>query len=122
MWRVGCQPHQAGLLVWAHQWRRSFLYPRFLKYCTSRSRCLAFSSVEKVPRLRRFPVDASFLREYNRNSPDLSLRIMPHRMLKAALVCTPRFCTKTTYIVATTSNDVGEPRAKGRQPEKRQRR
>ena len=32
--------------------------------------------VGKVPRLRRFP-DASFLREYKRNCPDSSFRIMP---------------------------------------------
>ena len=48
-----------------------------LKYCTSRSCCLACSREEKVPRLRRLPVAASFLREYKRNCPDLSLRIMP---------------------------------------------
>src|SRR5579863_2832785 len=47
-----------------------------LKYCTSRSCCLACSSVAKVPRLRRLPVEVSFLREYKRNWPDLSLRIM----------------------------------------------
>ena len=29
-----------------------------------------------MPRLRRFPEDASFFREYKRNCPDLSLRIM----------------------------------------------
>jgi len=46
-----------------------------LKNCTARSCCLAVSSVENVPRLRRFP-EASFLREYRRYCPDLSLRIM----------------------------------------------
>lgn len=35
----------------------------FLKNCTSRSCCFACFSVEKVPRFRRFPVDASFFRE-----------------------------------------------------------
>jgi hypothetical protein len=49
-----------------------------LKYCTSRSCCLAASSVLKVPRLRRFPVDVSFLREYKRYCPDFSFRIMIH--------------------------------------------
>ena len=48
-----------------------------LKYCTSRSCCFACSREEKVPRLRRLPVAPSFLREYKRNCPDLSLRIMP---------------------------------------------
>ena len=48
-----------------------------LKYCTSRSCCLACSSVANVPRLRRLPVLASILREYKRNCPDFSLRIMP---------------------------------------------
>ena len=38
---------------------------------------LGFSSVENVPRLRRFPVDSSFFLEYNRYSPDFSFRIMP---------------------------------------------
>src|SRR6202035_1881034 len=50
------------------QWR--------LKYCTARSCALAFSIVEKVPRLRRFPVFAFFLREYKRYSPDFSFRII----------------------------------------------
>jgi hypothetical protein len=37
---------------------------------------LAFSMVEKVPRLRRLPVFGFFLREYNRYSPDFSFRII----------------------------------------------
>ena len=32
--------------------------------------------VEKVPRLRRFPVFGFFLREYKRYAPDFSLRII----------------------------------------------
>jgi hypothetical protein len=52
----------------------------FLKYWTSRSCCFAFSKLENVPRLRRFPVDSSFLREYRRYSPDLSLRIIEEWM------------------------------------------
>lgn len=47
-----------------------------LKYCTSRSCFSAAARVRKVPRLRRFPVFGSTLREYNRYSPDLSLRII----------------------------------------------
>lgn len=47
-----------------------------LKYCTSRSCCLAASMLANVPRLRRFPVCAFFFLEYKRNCPDLSLRIM----------------------------------------------
>jgi hypothetical protein len=57
----------------------------FLKYCTSRSCCLAFSNVENVPRLRRLPVEASFFREYRRNSPDFSLRIMDPGMQRIPL-------------------------------------
>jgi len=47
-----------------------------LKYCTSRSCCLAASSVANVPKLRGLPVCAFFFREYKRNCPDLSFRIM----------------------------------------------
>ena len=47
-----------------------------LKYCTARSCFLAAASEENVPRFFLFPVFASFFREYSRNSPDLSLRIM----------------------------------------------
>jgi hypothetical protein len=49
----------------------------FLKYCTSRSCCFACSRFEKVPKLRRFPVEGSFLREYKRNCPDFNFRIIP---------------------------------------------
>ena len=47
-----------------------------LKYWTARSWALAFASDENVPRLRRLPVLGFFFREYRRNSPDFSLRIM----------------------------------------------
>jgi hypothetical protein len=47
-----------------------------LKNCTARSCFCAAASDEKVPKFLRFPVFASFFREYNRYSPDLSLRIM----------------------------------------------
>jgi hypothetical protein len=47
-----------------------------LKYCTARSWASAFSRVANVPRLRRLPVFASFLREYKRYCPDGSLRII----------------------------------------------
>ena len=50
------------------QWR--------LKYWTSRSCCSACSRVLKVPRLRRFPVWASFFLEYRRYSPVFSFRII----------------------------------------------
>jgi hypothetical protein len=54
-------------------------YPR-LKYCTARSCFCAAARDEKVPRFFRFPVFASFLREYKRYSPDCSLRIMQKKM------------------------------------------
>src|ERR1700692_1996235 len=47
-----------------------------LKYCTARSCFCAAARVLKVPRLRRLPVFGFFLREYNRYSPELNLRIM----------------------------------------------
>jgi hypothetical protein len=47
-----------------------------LKYCTARSCFWAATREEKVPRFFRFPVFASFFREYKRYSPDCSLRIM----------------------------------------------
>lgn len=53
----------------------TFLTQCRLKYWTSRSCCFAFSSESKVPRLRRFPVEGSVLREYKRYWPDLSFRI-----------------------------------------------
>jgi len=40
--------------------------PLRLKYCTARSWRSAAARVAKVPRLRRFPVLAIGLREYNR--------------------------------------------------------
>src|ERR1700677_1488585 len=62
-----------------------------LKYWTSRSCCFAFSIVAKVPRLRRLPVEASFLREYKRNWPDLSFRIIGENHLS---VLGRRFCRR----------------------------
>jgi hypothetical protein len=50
-------------------------HPR-LKYCTARSCFCAAARDENVPRFFRFPVFASFLREYKRYSPDCNLRIM----------------------------------------------
>jgi len=47
-----------------------------LKNCTARSCFLAAASEENVPRFLLFPVFESSLREYNRNSPDLSFRII----------------------------------------------
>lgn len=55
-----------------------------LKYCTARSWVSAFSRDGNVPRLRRFPVFAFFLREYNRYCPDLSLRIIGSVMRHSA--------------------------------------
>ena len=52
-----------------------------LKYCTARSCFCAAARDENVPRFFRFPVLASFLREYKRYSPDCSLRIMQKKML-----------------------------------------
>ena len=63
-----CRPYLRGV--------QAPLRQCFLKNCTSRSCCRAFSSVVNVPRLRRLPVDSLFLREYKRYSPDLSLRII----------------------------------------------
>jgi hypothetical protein len=51
-------------------------YPFRLKYWTARSCASAAFRVAKVPRLRRFPVFASFFREYKRYWPELSFRIM----------------------------------------------
>src|SRR6185369_13910193 len=48
-----------------------------LKYWTARSWRSAAARVANVPRLRRLPVRAFFLREYSRYLPDGSLRIMP---------------------------------------------
>ena len=52
---------------------------RFLKNCTTRSCFSAAALEENVPRFLRFPVFEFFFREYNRYSPDFSLRIMPSR-------------------------------------------
>ncbi len=48
----------------------------FLKNCTARSCFCAAASDKNVPKFLRFPVLASFLREYSRYSPDCNLRIM----------------------------------------------
>src|SRR5437868_338753 len=66
--RSACKPHS----------RKQTSY-RFLKNCTSPSCFFAAANDENVPRLRRFPVFASFFREYKRNSPDFNLRIMDRR-------------------------------------------
>ncbi len=50
-----------------------------LKYCTALSCFFAAAREENVPKFFRFPVFASFLREYKRYSPDCSLRIMNKR-------------------------------------------
>src|SRR5579862_5061088 len=47
-----------------------------LKYCTALSWASAACLVANVPRLRRLPVFAFFLREYNRYLPSFILRIM----------------------------------------------
>ena len=39
------------------------------EYWTSRSCCFALSGLEDVPRFRRLPVDASFLRNHSQYSP-----------------------------------------------------
>jgi hypothetical protein len=54
--------------------------PARLKYCTARSCFCAAARDENVPRFFRFPVFASFLREYKRYSPDSSLRIIRKKM------------------------------------------
>jgi hypothetical protein len=58
---------------------RKVRYPR-LKYCTARSCFCAADREENVPKFFRFPVLASFLREYRRYSPDGNLRIMQKKM------------------------------------------
>jgi hypothetical protein len=60
------------------------LYPARLKYCTARSCFSAASRDANVPRFFRFPVFASFLREYKRYPPDCNLRIMNKRCRRAA--------------------------------------
>lgn len=51
-----------------------------LKYCTARS-CFSAAALDaNVPKFFRFPVFASFLREYKRYSPDCNLRIMQNKM------------------------------------------
>lgn len=47
-----------------------------LKNCTARSCFSAAARDLKVPRFLRLPVFGSFFREYNRNRPSLSLRII----------------------------------------------
>lgn len=47
-----------------------------MKYCTSRSCFSAASLVLNVPKFLRFPVFASFFREYNRYSPDFNFLII----------------------------------------------
>src|SRR5579862_6858339 len=47
-----------------------------LKYCTALSWASAACLVENVPRLRRLPVFAFFLREYKRYLPSFILRII----------------------------------------------
>jgi hypothetical protein len=51
-----------------------------LKNWTARSCFSAAAREEKVPKFRRLPVFAFFLREYNRYSPDFNLRIMARKM------------------------------------------
>jgi DNA end-binding protein Ku len=62
--------------------------------------------------LRRFPVAASFFREYKRNSPDLSLRIMPAVMLSSAMLAAQDSSRSqpacgTTCLSEASSNDQG---------------
>jgi hypothetical protein len=61
-----------------------------LKYCTARSWDSAAFLDEKVPRLRRFPVLSSFLREYSRYWPLFNFLIMKvlsvHQPLRLARV------------------------------------
>ncbi len=49
---------------------------RPLKYWTARSWASAARRLANVPRFRRLPLLASFLREYKRNWPVLSFRII----------------------------------------------
>ena len=58
------------------------LYAR-LKYCTARSCFCAAAREANVPKFLRFPVFASFLREYKRYSPDCNLRIMSKKMRRS---------------------------------------
>jgi len=51
-----------------------------LKYCTARSCFCAAAREENVPRFFRFPVFASFFREYKRYSPDCNFRIIQKKM------------------------------------------
>ena len=65
-----------------------------LKYCTALSCFCAAARDENVPRFFRFPVFASFLREYKRYSPDCSLRIIEKKMP----CCIDRLAKKRTLV------------------------
>src|SRR5437660_820561 len=64
-----------------------------LKNCTARSCFSAAAREWNVPRLRRLPVFGSILREYSRNLPDESLRIMDGSSKGLAGQSTVRTCT-----------------------------
>src|SRR5438128_9398278 len=78
-------------LLISHQWR--------LKNCTARSCCLAFSSDENVPKLRRLPVCGFFLREYSRYSPDLSLRIIHQTEMRSRRLLLPTSSERDSFQV-----------------------
>src|SRR5436190_39027 len=89
-----------------------------LKYCTSRSCFMAASLLEKVPRLRRFPVCGSTLREYRRYCPDLSLRIMTDYLVvekpfqQSGQIECQTLCKcvwSTDDVVHDLAEDIGEP-------------
>jgi hypothetical protein len=65
-----------------------------LKYCMALSCFCAAARDENVPRFFRFPVFASFLREYKRYSPDCSLRIIEKKMP----CCIDRLAKKRTLL------------------------
>ncbi len=68
-------PHCRGVADVMAFMKRS-TQPRRLKNWMARSCFSAAARVANVPRFRRFPVRGSIFREYNRYSPDLSLRII----------------------------------------------
>ena len=72
---IGCS-NDASLRLDYLQSPFTRIHPARLKYCTAFSCASAALRVLNVPRLRRFPVFASFFREYKRYCPELILRIM----------------------------------------------
>ena len=72
-----------------------------LKYCTALSWSSAAFRVRNVPRFRRLPVLAFFLREYRRYPPDASFRITSG-LLTDMFRCRNLVCWKHRYLFRLT--------------------